>query len=221
MRCQTQRLSDLMGYVLNFIRSLRSQSLAFCFKLLQQRTNGDIRTPREVNSNQMQPTKKFNIYHHFHKLCLKAHNKYRAKHGVNNLRSNSTLYMLARRWAGRLATLDDVKNVTHQKGLQIGENIYWRTGNKRLYTNIAQDAVEAWYNESLKYDYNSGGSSEETAHFTQLVWQSTTELGCGYRISMKGTVFVVCNYFPQGNIENQYRANVHRPKNNYFSRAHS
>uniref|UniRef100_A0A0K8R7Y4 Putative antigen 5 protein n=1 Tax=Ixodes ricinus TaxID=34613 RepID=A0A0K8R7Y4_IXORI len=194
--------------------------------IVRNTAEGDIRTPREVNSNQMQPTKKFNIYHHFHKLCLKAHNKYRAKHGVNNLRSNSTLYMLARRWAGRLARLDDVKNVTHQKGLQIGENIYWRTGNKRLYTNIDYEG---------KYQlrcgiigkgpggrfHGSGGYSEETAHFTQLVWQSTTELGCGYRISMKGTIFVVCNYFPQGNIENQYRANVHRPKNNYFSRAHS
>uniref|UniRef100_A0A0K8R8B0 Putative antigen 5 protein n=1 Tax=Ixodes ricinus TaxID=34613 RepID=A0A0K8R8B0_IXORI len=180
--------------------------------LVLNTAEGDTRTRREVNSNQMQTTKKFNIYHHFHKLCLNAHNRYRAKHGVKKLRSNSTLYVLALRWAGRLAKLDDVNNVTHQQGLHIGENIYWRTGDRKLYTNVAQNAVDAWYNESLNYDYNSGGYSEVTAHFTQLVWESTTDLGCAYRISVKGTIFVVCDYFPQGNIEGQYTTNVHPPK---------
>uniref|UniRef100_A0A090XD52 Putative antigen 5/scp domain-containing protein n=2 Tax=Ixodes ricinus TaxID=34613 RepID=A0A090XD52_IXORI len=172
----------------------------FAIIIVLNTAEGDIRTRREVNFNQMQTTKKFNIYHHFHKLCLNAHNRYRAKHGVKKLRSNSTLYVLALRWAGRLANLDDVEKVTHQQGLHIGENIYWRTGNSLLYTNTAQDAVAAWYNERLKYDYNSGVYSEETSHFTQLVWASTTDLGCGYKISLKGTMFVVCNYFPQGNI---------------------
>ncbi|CAN8007964.1 unnamed protein product [Ixodes pacificus] len=183
----------------------------FAIIIVQYIAEGDRRNPREENSNQIQTSKKINIYHHFHKLCLKAHNKYRAKHGAKPLKSNSTLYILAQRWAGRLAKLDDVKNVTHQQGLGIGENIYWRTGDGFLYNNIARDAVDTWYNESKNYDYDSGGYSEETAHFTQLVWASTTDLGCGYRISVTGTIFVVCNYFPQGNIEGQYTANVHRP----------
>ena len=53
-------------------------------------------------------------------------------------------------------------------------------------------AVDAWGNESLKFDFGSEsqgrstgkggytGWSEETGHFSQLVWMGTRSVGCGW-----------------------------------------
>jgi hypothetical protein len=43
----------------------------------------------------------------------------------------------------------------------------------------ASSAVEAWGDEREYYNFDKPtGFSEKTGHFTQLVWKSTTEVGC-------------------------------------------
>lgn len=42
-----------------------------------------------------------------------------------------------------------------------------------------------------------------TGHFTQVVWKATKRLGCG-----QAGKFVVCNYYPAGNVQGQFRDNV-------------
>ena len=41
------------------------------------------------------------------------------------------------------------------------------------------DAVDAWGNERDEYDFNNPQFTEQTGHFTQLVWKNTTTVGCG------------------------------------------
>uniref|UniRef100_A0A0K8R2U5 Putative antigen 5 protein n=1 Tax=Ixodes ricinus TaxID=34613 RepID=A0A0K8R2U5_IXORI len=166
------------------------------------------------------PVKKNNTNHHFHQLCRKAHNEYRRRHHAPDLKTNSTLYIMARGWAHHLAKLDDPEKVTHQPGSGFGENIYWMTRSGPPYEKYATLAVEAWYKESENYTYSPGGYSPDTAHFTQLVWKSTTEVGCGYNVSTSGTIYVVCDYRPQGNIEGQYQENVQPPTSNLKSYRH-
>ena len=43
----------------------------------------------------------------------------------------------------------------------------------------ATASIEAWGNEREKYNFQDGGFSEDTGHFTQLVWKATTTVGCG------------------------------------------
>ena len=50
-------------------------------------------------------------------------------------------------------------------------------------------ATDLWYKQGNVYDFTKPGYSYETKYFTQLVWKTTTEVGCG--ISGK---FVVCHY---------------------------
>lgn len=77
------------------------------------------------------------------------------------------------------------------------------------------DAVDGWGDERNKYNFNNGGFSEATGHFTQLVWKATTSVGCG-RMDCDGKGgsaqgwFVVCEYYPAGNVQGDYGQEVGR-----------
>lgn len=47
-----------------------------------------------------------------------------------------------------------------------------------------------------------------SGHFTQVVWKGTKEVGFGHAKSNSGSVFVVANYFPAGNMQGEFRRNV-------------
>ena len=59
------------------------------------------------------------------------------------------------------------------------------------------------------YDYADPGFSGDTGHFTQLVWKSTTKLGCASsQASESGNWYVVCNYEKPGNMLGDFENNV-------------
>lgn len=88
-----------------------------------------------------------------------------------------------------------------------GENLAYGFGN-------LSSAVIAWGEEGELYDYDlPTGSTEETGHFTQLVWKASKEVGCaayncGYTTPKEGDDdelraqgwYVVCEYAPHGNV---------------------
>lgn len=70
-------------------------------------------------------------------------------------------------------------------------------------------AVDAWYNEIDSYDFSSPGYSSSTGHFTQLVWKSSTELGCGFKTcGNEWGTYVICSYNPAGNVLGEFSENV-------------
>jgi len=51
-----------------------------------------------------------------------------------------------------------------------------------------------------------------SGHFTQVVWKSSTQVGCAVAgPSKSGWFYVGCNYTPPGNYQGQYVANVLNP----------
>ncbi|KAK5002310.1 hypothetical protein LTR16_005730, partial [Cryomyces antarcticus] len=75
-------------------------------------------------------------------------------------------------------------------------------------------AIAAWAAEREVYSFQHPGFSETTGHFTQLVWKATTSVGCGRmacdgRNGMQGW-FVVCEYWPAGNVAGGFEENVDR-----------
>lgn len=74
---------------------------------------------------------------------------------------------------------------------------------------VGREASDAWYNEVNQYDFNQGGFSFETGHFTQLVWAGSEKLGVGIAFNSDRTKsYVVARYSPPGNYEGQYQDNV-------------
>lgn len=84
------------------------------------------------------------------------------------------------------------------------------------YPNVSA-AVISWGAERDRYNFHRGDYSTATGHFTQLVWRATQTVGCARSFCNagaeggKGTApgwFVVCEYWPGGNVIGAFGENV-------------
>ena len=85
---------------------------------------------------------------------------------------------------------------------------------------MAKSCVDSWYEEIKKYDFKNPDFSEETGHFTQLVWAESKKIGVGLGHAENGnknSYICVVHYFPAGNVIGDFSKNVIKPnfKNNY------
>ncbi|MFM6182997.1 MAG: CAP family protein [Dolichospermum sp.] len=155
----------------------------------------------------------------FRNTSLSKHNSYRATHRSPALTTSSSANNSAQTWAQYLADNGLFQHSTANQRNNAGENLYvFYTTSSIDAINLANKAVTSWYDEVSKYDYSKPGFSSATGHFTQVVWKSTTQLGCGVARgtkTMSGTKFnafyVVCHYLPAGNVTGQFPANVLKP----------
>ncbi|KAG8702748.1 hypothetical protein FRC09_004566 [Ceratobasidium sp. 395] len=125
---------------------------------------------------------------------LDAHNSFRAQHGARALVWSPALATKAQNWA----------NACVFKHGSVGENLAAGTGNYG-----AVDAVKGWTDEIKDYDPRN----PKPSHFTQVVWKSSTQLGCAVKQCPPGSIFPakfgvayyhVCEYAPPGNVIGQF-----------------
>lgn len=130
----------------------------------------------------------------FTSAILNSTNIYREQHNASSLSWNFTLEDFARDY------LDDMSGNScdfEHSGGPYGENLAMGYKN-------ATAAVEAWGDEREEYDFGNQGFDEETGHFTQLVWKNTTDVGCARKLCDERGWYVVCEYWPRGNVQDQY-----------------
>ncbi len=132
---------------------------------------------------------------------IDAHNKVRAKHCAPPLEWSDKLAKIAQSWANELQKKGCVFG--HSPGAKYGENLAAGT----IGALDPESTVAMWYDEIKLYKFPNGGFSMETGHFTQVVWTTTTSVGCG-QVQCKGNDIIVCNYDPPGNWEGQYKQHV-------------
>lgn len=138
------------------------------------------------------------------KNCIQTHNEFRAKHGCPPLKFNLKISKFSQRWADHLMMKGLFKHSITQK---FGENLHVYNTTDLNYQYTGKEGVTAWYDEIKSYDFKNPKFTEETGHFTQLIWKDTKELGVG--IAQKNGKFIlVCNYRPPGNVEGEFEKNV-------------
>ena len=98
-----------------------------------------------------------------HVDTLNTHNKYRAKHGVPSLEWAPEIAAFAQAHCTNLAVNSLFQ---HSKGSKYGENLYFSMGYAE--TGAGSRAVDAWYGEIKKYDFEEPGYQAGTGHFTQV-----------------------------------------------------
>lgn len=102
----------------------------------------------------------------------------------------------------------------------MGENMWTAWGSYAETSTPCNAAVIEWLKEEYYYDYKrpgnvKAGASGGIGHFTQTVWNSSREVGCGVAWcpapGWGRKLVVVCQYSPSGNWGNQYDENVFAP----------
>lgn len=143
-------------------------------------------------------------------MCiLEEHNALRASVGAPELRWSDALARQATTWAAKLKKSGCA--MQHSRS-QLGENLYWasarRTGGGSIPQPITgKEVVASWATEKSWYSRatNTCGAPPGKAcgHYTQVVWETTREVGCAKAICNDSSQIWVCNYAPAGNVVGQ------------------
>lgn len=137
-----------------------------------------------------------------------AHNRWRKTVGVPPLTYSSDLATSARNWADHLKHSNRCRMQHSDPEAKYGENLYWASaikwsdGRRNLQPVSPRKVVDSWGSEVSDYNYNTNSCTKGKmcGHYTQVVWKSTTKVGCAVAICEDSQEQVwVCQYQPPGN----------------------
>ncbi|KAI1743238.1 CAP domain-containing protein [Xylaria scruposa] len=140
----------------------------------------------------------------FTSAILNSTNFYRKEHNATAVVWNDTLSSFATDYLDSDKVGADC-NFAHSGG-PYGENLAIGYPN-------ATASIEAWGDEREKYDFGKPGFSEQTGHFTQLVWKNTTDVGCGRKLCGERGWYLACEYWPRGNVVGAFKDQVDKEEN--------
>ncbi|ESN97579.1 hypothetical protein HELRODRAFT_178014 [Helobdella robusta] len=145
------------------------------------------------------------------KKIVDKHNLLRKKEGSSKMlpiKWSSKLANYASAWAQNCA-FEHGQPAEAQNEDDIGQNLYASSTSNVDY----ESAIQNWYDEKPDYSYDSNScrSGKMCGHYTQVVWATTTEVGCAVQMCNKGIEglpwprghIIVCNYLPPGNWEGE------------------
>lgn len=138
---------------------------------------------------------------------VRIHNEVRAEVGTAPLKWNCDLAKFGQSWANK----DVFEHSTNEEretiisGIAAGENLSADANP----TTSAAKMLQGWIDEKPFWnnDAKTCEAGKVCGHYTQMVWKTTTEIGCGIirNASVMGaewkgqTTYLVCNYSPAGN----------------------
>lgn len=139
----------------------------------------------------------------FHKSALDSHNKFRAIHNSPPLKLNMNMSKEAEEFAKKLFERGTRnQSMVHEDQLVLqreheGENL--AAGGGGLGGLTAYGAVKNWYNEVCAYNWSRRSYEPQAAHFMQVIWKGSTELGIGKAEGKKNGrrySYIVARYRP-------------------------
>ena len=135
---------------------------------------------------------------------LAVHNRTRAAAGVPALSWDAQLAAGATAYAAELARRGQLVHSPRQSRPGQGENLWM--GSAGAYT--PEFMVQSWADERRLFragtfpNVSTTGNWADVAHYTQMIWRSTTHVGCAIQRSGRWDV-LVCRYGPAGNRDGQ------------------
>lgn len=133
--------------------------------------------------------------------ALALHNRARADFGVAPVTWNDGLAAAAKVYAEQMATTGIYRHdPTPGRRKLMGENLWKGTRGAFDYAVMVGVMVDErqLFRPGVFPNVSATGDWEAVAHWTQIVWPSTTEIGCALASSAT-TDYFVCRYAPTGN----------------------
>jgi uncharacterized protein YkwD len=129
---------------------------------------------------------------------LDVHNAERSAVGAPPLRWNPQLAADASAWATELAHTGQLVHAPREgRGIErenLSEGNLWWTDDQMLGSWVAE---KRYFHPGL-FPNVCTGEWTQCAHYSQIIWPTTTDLGCG-EASGSGHKWLVCRYSPGGN----------------------
>jgi len=131
---------------------------------------------------------------------LARHNLERDRKGNERLRWSQKLAQQAQAWADRLAATNRFEHADHAARAGAGENLWM--GSAGYYD--ADQMIDTFRDERKHYvpgpfpQNSRSGRWQDVAHYTQIIWPATEEVGCAVARGRANDV-LVCRYWPAGN----------------------
>ena len=133
---------------------------------------------------------------------LAAHNLERARARVTPLAWDNALGLAAAAYAAQMALSGRFEHSNRRARPGTGENLWM--GSRGVFS--PESMVGAWASE--KRWFRPGvfthlarhGSWQDVGHYTQMIWPTTTRVGCAIASTVR-TDYLVCRYSGKGNID--------------------
>ena len=129
------------------------------------------------------------------------HNQVRASTGVQPIIWDRALAAAADNYAAQLARTGRWGHSPQVSRPGQGENLWMGTrGAYSVDQMIGAWAAEGrWFRRGAFPAVSRSGNWEDVGHFTQMIWPSSSRVGCAIRSSSRND-YLVCRYSPAGNI---------------------
>lgn len=143
------------------------------------------------------------------KHILDLHNLYRSNvtpptGNMAFMEWDDELAKLGKEWADECIFDHSIPNNLYPD--TIGQNLYWGPDP------TGTEAMWMFYEERYGYNYrNQTCSVKMCGHYTQLIWASSTRIGCGIKKCNRNNYHLVCHYSPAGNVQGDIPYEVSKP----------
>lgn len=137
-------------------------------------------------------------------VLLAAHNRERSTVRAPMLRWDTQLAASASVYAAELARRGELVHSSRASRPGQGENLWMGTAG----AYSPEQMVQSWANERRMFrpgtfpNVSTSGNWSDVGHYTQMIWRSTTAVGCAIQRSGRWDV-LVCRYSPAGNVRGQ------------------
>jgi hypothetical protein len=135
----------------------------------------------------------------FARALLEEHNRARDDAGVPRLAWSGKLAREAQAWAEVLAREGRMRHASQQERGNAGENLWMGSvgyyGPERMIGAFVDE--KRHYRHAAFPNVSRTGKWQDVGHYTQVVWRTTSEVGCAVARGAKDD-FLVCRYWPAG-----------------------
>ena len=131
---------------------------------------------------------------------MTRHNEERARWGATPLGWDDRLVEDAQQYADYLASR---RAMVHDRSIrgQQGENLWRGTRDAFTFDQMIQAMIDerAQFRPGVFPDVSTTGRWQDVAHYTQIIWPTTSRVGCA---TTRGIFYdyLVCRYAPAGNV---------------------